>query len=186
MHKTKKLRKLSTAVALTMALTSFVHAETSTLMQSLPRSAQKSIENTRAECKELGENSQTSGDVGLVTFTLDGKQAVLIDPMILCNGCHAGFNCTNRGTRDVEVHVRRGNSWAKVLANDNITGDIFISAKPGAPGPIGQELNALVVDLYVGNKDCPTREAATSSAQSYEARSCILRWNGTRFTYRPL
>ena len=33
---------------------------------------------------ELDESSQTSDDEGLVTFTLDGKQAVLIDPILLC------------------------------------------------------------------------------------------------------
>src|SRR5262249_20802503 len=151
----------------------------------LPRSAQKSIEATRVECKELDESAQSSGDVGLVTFTLDGKQAVLIDPVLLCDGCHPGLNCSNRGTRDVAIYVRRNNAWAKVLSEDGITGDIFVSTKPGAYKEIGQELNALVVNLYRGNRECPTREAATASAQSYEARSCVLRWNGTRFTYKP-
>ena len=70
------------------------------------------------------------------------------------------------GTRDVEVYVRRQNSWAKVLSNGNITGDIFVSTKPGSYRETGQELNALVVNLFRGNKECPTREAATTSAQS--------------------
>ena len=40
--------------------------------------------------------------------------------------------------------------------------------------------------LYEGNKECPTRRAASASAQSYEARSCVVRWNGTKFIYKPL
>jgi hypothetical protein len=28
--------------------------------------------------------------------------------------------------------------------------------------------------------------ATSSSAQSYETRSCIVRWNGAKFTYKPL
>jgi hypothetical protein len=178
--------KKVTAAAIMVASASWAHAETSVL-QSLPRSAQKSIEDTRAACKkELDETAQSSGDMGLETFTLDGKQAVLIDPILLCNGCHPGVNCSNRGTREVEVYVRRQGYWAKVLSDGNITGDIFISAKPGTYREIGQELNALVVNLFRGNRECPTREATSNSAQSYEARSCVLRWNGTRFTYKPL
>lgn len=181
----KRITKLLLPTVMSMtALTGSVRAETSVL-QSLPHSAQKIIEDTRAGCKELDENKQTSGDEGLVTFTLGGKQAVLIDPMLLCNGCHAGLNCSNRGTRVVEVYVRRRSSWEKVLSNGNITGDIFVSSKPGYK-ETGQELNALVVDLFLGNKDCPTRIAASQSEQSYEARSCVLRWNGIRFTYKPL
>jgi hypothetical protein len=42
------------------------------------------------------------------------------------------------------------------------------------------------VAAFIGNKECPTRVAATSSAQSYEARNCVLRWSGSRFTYKSL
>jgi hypothetical protein len=61
-----------------------------------------------------------------------------------------------------------------------------VSNKPGKYRPEGQELNALVVDLYEGNKECPTRRAGSASAQMYEARSCVVRWNGTKFTYKLL
>jgi hypothetical protein len=160
-------------------------AETSVL-KSLPGKVQKSIEETRAACRGIsGDVKVTSGDEGLVTFTLDGKQAVLVDPILLCDGCYHGYSCSNRGTRDVEIYVR-GKSWVKALSNGNITGDIFVSAKPGAYRPMGQELNALVVNLFVGNRECPTRIAASSSEQSWEARSCVVRWDGTRFTYKPL
>src|SRR5262249_13592923 len=128
------------------------------------------------------------GDVGLVTFAVSGKRAVLIDPKLFCDGCHHGFNCTNRDTRDVRVYVLFGDAWRKVpfLETASITGDIFGSLVHGKFSPKGQELNALVVELYLGNKECPTREARSASAQSYEARSCVVRWNGTKFTYKPL
>jgi hypothetical protein len=94
----------------------------------------------------------------------------------------------NRDTRDVRVYVLFGDAWRKVpfLETASITGDIFVSNKPGKYRPEGQELNALVVDLYEGNKECPTRRAGSASAQMYEARSCVVRWNGTKFTYKPL
>jgi hypothetical protein len=129
-----------------------------------------------------------SGDSGLIQFFLGDRKAVLIDDSVLCGGCYHGYNCTNRGTRGVRVYALFGNAWGKVpfLETASITGDIFVSYVPGKYRPEGQKLNALVVDLYVGNKECPTRRAASASAQSYEARSCVVRWNGTNFTYKPL
>jgi hypothetical protein len=144
----------------------------SSVLQSLPANVQKDIEETRARCQQAVDKvpSVPSGDGGLVTFNVSGKQAVLIDPKLLCDGCYHGVNCSNRDTRDVSIYMLFGNAWKKVLSNENITGDIFVSYVPGIYRPEGQELNALVLDLYVGNEECPTRRAASSSAQSYEAR----------------
>jgi hypothetical protein len=86
----------------------------------------------------------------------------------------------------VSVYALIGNAWRMVLSNESITGDIFVSYVPGKYRPKGQELNALVVNLFFGNKECPTRSAIDMSSQSWEARSCVVRWNGTKFTYKPL
>jgi hypothetical protein len=130
----------------------------------------------------------TSGDDGLIQFLLGDRKAVLVDPIVLCGGCYKGYNCSNRGTRDVRVYALFGNAWRKVpfLETASITGDVFVSYVPGKYRPEGQKLNALVVDLFFGNKQCPTRRAGSMSEQSWEARSCVVRWNGTKFTYKPL
>jgi hypothetical protein len=174
------------------ALTASAHAfssvaaqPSSSVLQSLPTDVQKDIEETRARCQQAAGNVP-SGDVGLVTFTVSGKQAVLVDPKLLCDGCYKGYNCTNRGTRDVRVYVLFRDAWKKFLSDEAITGDIFVSYVPGKYRPEGQKLNALVVDLFIGNKECPTRRAGSMSEQSWEARSCVVRWNGTKFTYKPL
>jgi len=88
-----------------------------------------------------------------------------------------------RGTRTVEIYMLSGRTWMKVLSEEYFTGDIFVSYKPGQNS---QVLNALVGNLYVGNKDCPTREAPNASSQSREARTCVVRWQGNKFTYKPL
>jgi hypothetical protein len=161
-----------------------------TLLQSLPAGVQKDIEETRTSCRSIGIKTLavTSGDDGLVKFSLGGRKAVLVDEIILCGGCYAGFNCSNRGTRGVRVYALFGNAWRKVpfLETASIMGDIFISYVPGKYRPEGQELNALVVKLFMGNKECPTRPAPDSAAQSWEARTCVVRWDGTKFTYKPL
>ena len=147
---------LAAVALLTVAATPAV-AENSVL-RSLPTDVQKDIEETRTSCRSSGL-AVTSDDGGLPQFTLGGRKAVLVDPVVLCGGCHPGYNCSNRGTRLVRVYVLIGNAWRIVLSNESITGDIFVSNAPGKYRPEGQELNALVVDLYEGNKECPTRRA---------------------------
>jgi hypothetical protein len=194
-----RLLLLMTSAAMMIASTCTVVSEPETprsptpggpndlVLRSLPDKVQRGIEEFRAGCRDIGVDANvTSGDGGLLTFTVRGRRAVLIDPILLCGECYHGVNCTNRGTRQVEVYVR-GNSWGRELADGNITGDIFVSIKLGGSWEQwGQELNALVVNLFVGNRECPTRIAPSSSQQSWEARSCVIRWNGTRFTYKPL
>jgi hypothetical protein len=184
-------KTLLVATALTTGAYTFssVAAQpSSSVLQSLPAKVQKDIEETRASCRSIGNETLavTSDDSSLIQFLLGGRKAVLVDPVVLCGGCYPGYNCSNRGTRDVRVYALFGSAWRMVLSNDSITGEIFVSNVPGKYRPEGQELNALVVNLYEGNKECPTRRADSSSAQSYEARSCVVRWNETKFTYKPL
>jgi hypothetical protein len=172
--------------ALTSLMTGAVHAQSeSSILRSLPAEVQKDIEETRTSCRST-DNEINSGDGGLTQFLLGGRKAVLVDNIDLCGGCYHGYNCTNRGTRFVRLYALFGNAWRMVLSNDNITGDIFVSNVPGKYRPEGQQLNALVVNLFIGNKECPTRRAGSMSEQSWEARSCVVRWNGTKFTYKPL
>lgn len=183
------MKKLLAAIALSIVVATPAVAENEDrVLRSLPTDVQKDIEETRASCRSIDEikDKVTSGDEGLTQFTLRGRQAVLIDPVILCGECYHGYSCDNRGERSVRVYALFGSAWRMVLANKTITGDIFVSYVPGKYGPEGQELNALVVDLFFGNKECPTRSAPTMSAQWYEKRSCVVRWNGIKFTYRPL
>jgi hypothetical protein len=174
------------AAALTSFMTGDVYAQDDlSILRSLPAKVQKNIEELRTSCKDhQSEAEVTSGDDGLIQFTLGSKPAVMIDNIMICGGCMKGVSCTNRGTRFVEIYMLSGRkTWTKVLSEENFTGDIFVSVKPGQNT---QELNALVGNLFVGNKDCPTREAPSTSSQSREARTCVVRWQGNKFTYKPL
>lgn len=180
----KRLFLITTA--LTSLMAGAVHAQSdSSILRSLPAEVQKDIEETRTSCRST-DNEINSGDRGLIQFLLRSRKAVLVDNIELCGGCYHGYNCTNRGTRFVRVYALFGHAWRMVLSNDNITGDIFVSNVPGRYRPEGQQLNALVVNLFIGNEECPTRRAGSMSEQSWEARSCVVRWNGTKFTYKPL
>jgi len=188
MKKTLLIATALTASAYTFS--SGATQEAASLLESLPAEVQKDIEETRASCRSVDVDTLavTSGDSGLIQFLLGDRKAVLVDDIVLCGGCYKGYNCSNRGTRHVRVYALFGNAWRKVsfLETASITGDVFVSYVPGKYRPEGQKLNALVVDLFIGNKECPTRRAPDMSSQSWEARSCVVRWNGTKFTYKPL
>src|SRR5262245_3810446 len=137
-------------VAAALAVASAAAAET-TLLQSMPSKVRKEVEDVRASCKEADLDSVTEGGYGLVEFKLSGNWAVLVDHSLLCGGCRAGVNCSNRGTRGVAIYMRRGDKWVRVFSDEDaqvsITGDIFISLKPGKK----EDLNALVLSFFSGN-----------------------------------
>jgi len=179
------IKLLATTAALTIAIATAATAQQPDLLSSLPAKAQKRIAEQRAACKEA-EAQTTSGDIGLTQFMLGGKLAVLIDPPQLCGGCSAGLTCTNRGTRLVEIYRREGAGWVKVLNEDSFTGDLFLSYRPGF-SETASELEAIVASVYYREaKDCPTKIMESASAQSWEARTCVVRWQNGKFNYKPL
>jgi len=156
------------------------------LLRSLPASAQKGIEKIRNSCKEeAGEAVTFPGDSGLTEFLLGGKRAVMIDHGMICGDCVKGVTCSNRGQRLIEIYRLQGTAWRKGLSEDQFAEDIYLSFEPGGKAD-GQEFNALVGKLFVGNKGCPTRDAPDMHTQAREARPCVVKWNGTKFVYKPL
>jgi hypothetical protein len=52
---------------------------------------------------------------------------------------------------------------------------------------------ALVLNVFSGNKDCPTRDVVVREGrESYvfpawkQSCTAVVKWNGTKFTYKPL
>jgi len=168
----------------------------SPVLQSLPAKVQKEIEDVRTYCRKHLVNaneSQTrvfSGDEGLEVFTVSGVQAVMIDERELCDGCFKGANCSNRGSYDVTIYLRSGKAWRKALSTE-ATGSVFLSTDrvkdPAA-------FKALVLNVFGGNKDCPTRDIPLGRVGKERLflpawkQSCaaVVKWNGTKFTYKPL
>jgi hypothetical protein len=101
------------------------HAETpSSVLQSLPAEVQKNIEQVRTACREqlqgMGidpsqpispftpeERRVSSGDEGLIQFTVSGVQAVMVSNLELCGGQCLTI-CSTVGSYDVNIYVRTG------------------------------------------------------------------------------
>src|SRR4051794_25872449 len=105
-------------------MTSDVYAlDDLSILRSLPAKVQKSIEELRTSCKDhRSEAEVTSGDEGLIQFTLGRKPAVMIDDIMICGGCVKGVSCSNRATHTVEIYMLSGRkTWTKVLSEGNFT-----------------------------------------------------------------
>jgi hypothetical protein len=160
-------------------------AETpSPVLRSLPPAVQKEIEQVRESCP-LDEKN-TSGDEGLQTFTVSGAQAVLVDTLNFCGEgrrCLHSVNCATGYTHSVAIYVRYGNVWRKSFSVD-ATEPIFLSVEPYAENP---KFRALVLSVHAGwDLGCPVRNKNDGTAWKREKCDFVVKWDGTKFTYKPL
>src|SRR5438552_2962490 len=134
-------KRVLIATALTIwAVSPSAAQDTSPVLNSLPTEAQKHIEEVRNACREWRKDRDldlsepvspsdvkpwilqvvpkvSSGDVGLILFTVSGAQAVMVDDQALCGGqCLKGATCTNVGSYDLNIYVRTGKSWSNALS----------------------------------------------------------------------
>jgi hypothetical protein len=182
--------RIPTTIALLAVLAIPVaHAETqSPVLQSLPAEVQKNIEQVRTACRETlagyddDTTKITSGDNGLVQFTLSGALAVMVDNLKLCGGnCYKGSNC-HTGGHDMAIYVRSGSTWKTAYEGGvrSYSDDILVWLDSTRSPPA---FRAMVLGIYGTSEDCPKRVRRT-----FWKETCwvIVRWNGTRFTYEAL
>jgi hypothetical protein len=158
-----------------------------TILRRLPTAMQKEIEETRASCREQSDsNLEIYDDSGLTDFTLSGgAYAVMVNDGEICGPgvCIKGANC-HTGGNYVNVYVRSGNSWRKVLSG---RWHPYISADWTKDPPA---LKSIIISLYGDDKNCPAREANLrahgSTAWKHGQCDVIARWDGSRFTYKLL
>jgi len=190
------MKKLIAAICAALALYAVAApavAQDSTILRSLPTAVQKEIESTRSECRGLeGVTYGTSGDEGLIQFTVSGVPAVFIDRLRLCGGqCLKGTNCATGYTHTVDIYVRSGNTWRKAFSRD-VTEPVFVSTELtgwGEDPPKYGKFRALVIKLHAweNDKDCP---AITRDPTEWKKRTCdfVVKWDeqSKKFTLKPL
>ena len=168
------------------------HAKTpSSVLQALPAEVQKNIEEVRTACREYWNNigadpSQpisplevaprvSSGDDGLILFTVSGTQAVMVSNLALCGGqCLKGAVCSTVGSYDINIYVRTGHAWRNALSTR--VGAAFLSTDKETH----TKFNALVLSVSgADNKHCHV---------PFWKQYCdmVVKWYGQKFTYKPL
>ena len=117
-----------------------------------------------------GDNLSFPDDAGLTLFTLSGGlQAVMVNHYELCDGKYfKGANYNNRGGHLVSIFVRYGKTWKKALEED--VHDVFLSLSGGAND--NAKFRAVVLSIL--------------QAKGTPDRDVVVRWNGTKFVYKPL
>jgi hypothetical protein len=128
--------------------TSYAIAEVP-ILRSLPSDVQKRIEGIRQSCRE-----SPTGDKGLVTFTVSGTEAILIDELNFCGdgaACKHGVNCATGYPQLVEVYVRSGSTWRKSFSK-YVTEPMFLKHRirgvQGAGPQSSVELNDAHFSFY--------------------------------------
>jgi hypothetical protein len=126
----------------------------------------------------------TAGDEGLITFTVSGAEAVLVDELSFCGSgfeCMRGVNCATGFTHSVDIYVRYGEAWRKSFSV-NATEPVFLSVEP-----YSNTFRALVLSVHAGwDLDCPVRNKNDLTAWKREKCDFVVKWNGTKFTHKPL
>jgi len=156
------------------------------LLRSLPSDVQKEIEGIRQSCRELGPATSdytpprvTEGDEGLITFTVSGAQAVLIDELNFCGGggeCIHGVNCATGFTHNVAIYIRTGKSWKKSLSIF-ASEPVFLDVERGTG-----KFEVLVLNVFAGDWGCPVR----TNAPPHDSCAAVVKWDGTRFVHKLL
>ena len=188
-------RTLTTLASLAALAIPVAHAETpSPVLQSLPAEVQKNIEEVRAACRQTwidsGEDPNqpispltpevrrvSSGDEGLIQFTVSGAQAVMVSNHELCaRQCIKGATCSTVGSYDINIYVRTGHALRTALST-RATGDVFLST-----GWVKEnifEFNALVLRVSGVDKNCRVKDWK-------QFCDMLVKWDGKKFTYKPL
>jgi hypothetical protein len=150
----------------------------------------------RAACrKQLDYEGETSWvinpDEGLTLFTVSGRQAVMVNNGTLCGVGKGwkGITYSNRGSSPLAIYVRSGNAWRRALFTDAI-GDFFLSTIDNTVNTDGTvEFKALVLNVFLGSEECPieVRKVHWSKVVNWKLPcAVVVKWNGTKFTYKPL
>jgi hypothetical protein len=189
------MTRTPTTIALLAALAiPAAHAQTpsSSVLQSLPTEVQKNIEQVRTACREhlnaIGADPSqpispftpevrrvSSGDDGLILFTVSGAQAVMVSNLELCGGqCLKGAVCSTVGSYDINIYVRTGHAWRNAFST-KAGGAVFLSTDKVTH----TKFNALVLSVSGADKNCPVQ---------YWKQFCdmLVKWDGKKFTYKPL
>jgi hypothetical protein len=172
----------------TIAILAIAASPAHGVLRSLPTSVQKSIKEIRERCLAIERENPpygTADDDGLMTFTLSGAQAVLVDELSFCGSqCYHGVNCATGFTHLVEVYVRSGSVWRKAFSKQ-VTQPIFVSTENDPHTGESMRFRALVIKIGADDKMCP---AISSDPTEWKRRSCdfVVKWDGAKFTFKPL
>ena len=199
-------KTLLIATALTTSAYTFSSGATqpsSSVLELLPAEVQKEIEGVRAACRgqlisEGDPDWIINTNDGLSLFTVSGRQAIMVNHRDVCGEGKGwkGITYTNRGSSSLAIYVRSRTIWKKAFSTDaravflstmdytvDIDGDVKFNDDGSA------EFRALVVSVFLGSKECPIqiRKVAPDKVKDWKL-SCdtVVRWNGTKFTYKPL
>ena len=126
---------------------------------------QKNIEQVRTACRAFWNDRGiaglsdaqfflvSTGDAGLISFSLSGSQAVMVSNLHLCGEqCLKTVTCSTVAFYEINIYVRTGDAWRNVLSTT--TASEFLSFDYGERA---FEFKAMVLAIPGSSEDCPKR-----------------------------
>jgi hypothetical protein len=153
-------------------------ADNSSILRSLPAHIQARLEEVRSRCQEDLTLAKAADEeehakvtlgksFGLTPFTLSGTEAVMVNYLDVCDGKYVKYvNGSTWGSYYVAIYIRSGTTWREVFLSPVSSENVFLSIDGH------NRFKAMVVSI---RKDKRSPE-----------RDVIMKWNGTKFTYKPL
>jgi hypothetical protein len=146
------------------------------ILRSLPSEAQELVEKVRESCPSE-DNYVTKGDEGLLTFTVSGAQAVLVDELRFCGTgfeCMHSVNCATGFMHSVAIYVRSGGSWKKSLSTF-ASEPILLSLEYRT-----EKFKALLLKVFPGDWGCP------EGTDWRDTCPAVVKWDGKSFVHNLL
>jgi hypothetical protein len=85
--------------------------------KDLPPEVRKHADGIRQRCRDLGGGGafrlhHRMQGISVIDLDGDGSRDLMVDTIDLCNSCHFGANCSNRGGSDMLIWKQSGRrSW---------------------------------------------------------------------------
>jgi hypothetical protein len=143
----------------------FAQTMSQTQYDQLPQEVRNTVRDIRNSCKEDNPDFKPYAiDQGITIVDLDGSGSrdIMLDAENVCDGAHAGANCSNRGC-DLAIWKQTGKtSWKKIFKEHLHRKFISLSED--------SRFQLMAISIYAGDLRCkPDPKRNYTSGQSCDA-----------------
>jgi len=149
--------------------------------KNLPPEVRKYADGIRQRCRDLGgafRLHDTMQGISVIDLDGDGSQDLMVDTIDLCNSCHFGANCSNRGGSDMLIWKHAGRrSWKKIFNHHLYRKFISLGGENG-------KFQLMAVSIYAGSPQC--RPAPGKDYLSRDVCDALVRYRNGKMVWEKI
>ena len=177
----KTLTSLLAGLALLLLLIPASAQVSGMSFKDLPPDAKKYANGIRQKCRDFGGAFKLHSRMqGFTTIDLDGdgSRDLLVDTIDLCNSCHFGANCSNRGGSDVIIWKQVGRrTWKKIFNQHLYRKFLSIGGENG-------KFQLMAVSIYAGSSQC--QPAPGKDYRSSQTCDALVRYRNGKWVWEKI